>query len=341
MVDDTAQTQLAKLTSRLEKQRLFRAARRNQLSPLTQERLALIHQLEAATSSFLAATLTSATDDALAPFDAALKTVGSDISLARLRDRLLAQSKQADALCRRYEKEFDIHGLGERLPDMESRLTHARSVLLTARREVENLALLLQPVLELNDRLAIQGLPVFDLKSAAGPYAKPARLTHHLSRWLRDKTYRDIRRIVAPLEKKTGPVTEQIARFAARQTDLMVREHEQDLLTHDVEHTRGWLTAYVEAWASRLSHAQILAELRQVVADQMQSPAFRHALEAAPATCLPDSLQHLYSDVEAIDRRITQFYASFDARHAAGRIEQTDGDMIDRKRTPSNVSGTE
>ncbi len=336
-MEGTDHNQLIRLASRQEKQKLFKSALRARLKPLQKKRLALIATLETATSDFLTGAIPSTTDEALAPFDHVFAQLGTDLSLCQLRDNLQRQSRKASERCKRYEKEFNIYHLGETLPELEERLTQARTLMLAAHRKVEELSQHLAPVLALNDKLGTQQKPVIDLATLASVYARPASTTRHTLRWLTDSTYREVCHSVAAFEKTHGSLPVQIEQFSRSQTDLLVREQEHDLLTREVETTRNWLQAYVEDWASRLNDTQILGALRQAVADQMQSPDVRAALDATSATRLPDSLRQIYRDVEALDHRIHSFYSSFEARHAAGRIETNDGDMQDRRRTPSTI----
>lgn len=339
-MEGTDHDQLTRLASRQRKQKLFKSANQTQLKPLRQKRLALISALETATTDFLASALSSTADEALAPFDQVFAQLDNGLSLRQLRDGLLRQSQKASERCKRYEKEFNIYHLGETLPELEERLTHTRNIMLAARRKAEAQTLQLQPIFTLNEHLTARQKPILDHITLAGPYARPASTLRHSVRWLKDRSYREVCRAIARIEKTHGSLAEQIRLFAQSQTELLVREHEHDVLTREVETSRSWLHAYVDSWSSRLSEAQVLTALREMLADQMQSPDFRAALEASPTTRLPEGLRQLYREVEALDHRISHFYTSFEARHAAGRIETTDGEMQDRRRTPSTVGTT-
>lgn len=338
-MDLTHHRQLDRLADRTEKLQLFKAERRQRVKPLTHQRQRVLDHIDAEVSTYLAKTLPTSSDAMLAIYDRALHAVNAPMTLSAMRDHLRATSIEAAARCKRYEKDFNIHALGEKLPDLEKRLGQARTILLTARRAVEETALALRPVFDCNTKLAANNKPIIDAASLSGPYAKPASWLGHMMRLVSDKTYRAARRAIAQVERKSGPLAPLMQRYATQQTELMIHEQAHDLYAHDVETTRSWLSTYVDSWTARLSEPQVLAELRQYIADQMQIADFRAALDAQEATRLPDSLRQLYSDLDSADRRISQFYASFDLRHAAGRVESHDGEMTERKRTPSNISG--
>lgn len=275
----------------------YQAARRTELEPLYAKRRDLLATLEDEQTRFISSMLGDLTAEKLAPFDEAAKTAHMDIIPSALAEALRLQSEKAARQCMTYERERNIYGQAENLPQREEELQKAKTKLLSLQRELERheekLAAVKHYTIEQAENLA------------------KAKGFAHLRRLLSDKGYRTARALFAPLEQQGLRVADQLSILSALRIGQQVAEQETEVLEHDVTEQRGWVTAYVEAWTQRLSRPQLKHAVVQAIADQLTDPNVRQSLAAHFGRRWPNTISVLHGEITAIDESIKRFLLTF------------------------------
>lgn len=323
-----------RLAERQRKAGAYAQAKREQLAPLQAERAALLKTLDSALGHFMNSALPDLEPATLAPFDQAVAENFLDVSPTALVTKLRQQSASASKLCQRYEKEFNIYQLAEYLPDAERRLAELRGQLADAQRAYERLDAQLEPLAALNEKLGHMGLMPVTPETAAQFTRSPG--LKHYARLLRDTAYRMAYPTVATLETPSVTIADRLHERLRLQQELVVREQAAELAELETTRQRIWVEAFVTAWTSRLSEKQVLAEVRQAMADLMYEPGFRNSIQIRFERRYPVSLNTLFEQIDAIDARSRRFLLAFDANYEAGRIDPAT-DTPQRQRNATSV----
>lgn len=321
---------LKRLMNRQEKQRLFTVAHRRFVRPLSADRLKLIAEIEQKSKAFAFDTLVNLTSPLVETLETALKSAKSDVSLIKQRDRLREKSERAARRCQELETQFDIHRMGENLPQLEDRLMQSRLQVNALRREFERLSSELAALRELSPSLPV---PV-TAETVQTLYARKDSLLQHWLALLGNKPYRLVQKAL----KSVHDAQQKLSAFARLHTNLTLAEDQFDLQQREVDTTRNWLQIYVDTWGERFNDKQILEALRETIVDELQNSDVRAALKAQMPDRFPASLDTLYVELSRIDQKIHRFYANFEARYTVGREQSNDGEMAGRRRTPSQVA---
>lgn len=323
-----------RLEARQRKEQTYVQARREQLEPLEIQRASLIKAVEHSLGQFMLGALPGLEPDELKPFDDAAAENFLEFSASRLAESLRQQSERARKVCQRYEKEFDIYHMAEYLPDAEKKLTAFKSRLSETRRNADRIEASLEPLTDMNEKLAASGLPAISPETA-GQYSSTNRVQHY-TRLLKDRGYRMAAPVVAEIEADGVSLADRLQQRARLQQELLVREQETELCQNEVERQRGWVEAYVMAWTSRLTEKQIAHEVRQAICDEMQDSGFRHSVAIRFERRYPPALDALFAQLDMTNRRIRRFLTAFDANYAAGRVEIAE-ELASRQRLPGTV----
>lgn len=325
---------LDRLAARQRKEQVFTQARREHLAPMQAERAGLIKTLETTLANFMAGALPDLTEASLAPFEQAAKDNMLETGPTALATKLRRQSEHANKLCQRYEREFNIYHMAEYLPDEEKKLADARSRLADTQRSYERLEVELEPLTPLNEKLASLGYMPVTAETAAS-FTRTTGAAHYL-RLLRDKTYRTAWPVISAIETSGESITAKLRQRLVIQQELLVQEQAAELQDMEVQRQRCWVEAFVVAWTSRLSEKQILAEVRQAMADYMHEPGFRTSIAARFERRFPATLEPLFDKIGDLDKSTRRFIIGFDANYDAGRIE-IDEELASRQRIATSV----
>ncbi len=321
---------LSRLAARQRKEQVFAQAKREQLAPMQAERAGLIKTLETTLEHFMAGAMPDLSEASLAPFEQAVKDNMLEVGPTALAEKLKRQSEHANKLCQRYEREFNIYQMAEYLPDEEKRLSQARSKLADAQRSYERAEMELEPLAALNDKLSSLNLMPVTPETAA-QFTRSAGTSHYL-RLLRDKAYRTAWPVISAIESNGTSITDMMQQRLSMMQDLLVQEQQVELQDMEVTRQRGWVEAFVIAWTSRLSEKQILAEVRQAMADYMHEAGFRTNIAAHFERRYPATLESLFDKIDELNKSTRRFLLGFDANYEVGRIEVAD-ELASRQRT--------
>ena len=230
---------------------------------------------EQALTRFLEGTIPDLSPSSLAPYDEAARLHGSQPGPSLLLQRLRERTRKADALCRQYERDLNIYAQAEDLPEAERRAQSQSARLKSAQDLLATDETALAPLATLNSQRQQAGLPEITLHTLARFSAQAGWLRHHWCRFFLP----DYRRAVACLQQigqhEGLSVAALLARRDRRRQELVVLDMQADLALEALRRQRALVQAYVENWASRLSEADLLREIRQAMADMMLDPRFR------------------------------------------------------------------
>jgi hypothetical protein len=291
------QSTIESLEARQRRSADYQAARRTELEPLYAKRRELVEALEEEQTRFISAMLGDLTAEKLTPFDEAAKAAHMDIFPSALAEALRLQSEKAARQCMTYERERNIYGQAENLPQREEELSKSKTRLLSLSRDLE----------AHEEKLA--AVKHYTIEQAEG--LARAKGLGHFRRWLTDANYRNARALFAPLEQQGQRVADQLAILVALRIGQQVAEQETEVLEHDVAEQRGWVTAYVEAWTQRLSRPQLKHAVAQAIADQLADPNIRQSLAAHFGRRWPNAISVLHGEIAALDESIKRFLITF------------------------------
>lgn len=281
--------QMQKFETRQRKAQAYLAARRDELEPVKLERNLIVKELEIQLARFAAGAIPDLKTETLQPLHDAAVASHTAFDPFRLLRHLHSEADMAEKLCARYEKEFDIYTLAEKLPESELRLAELKNRMSETARQLDRLTMELEP---------LDNLPA------------PRQGLSHVMSMVFSSTYRH----ASALHREMGDISAKQQEQNRLQQELLVREVLFETQQAEVERQRNWVMAYVTAWTSRARPQQDIAAMREAFCDALQDTLYRHHIAALFGRRFPVHIETIFSTIDQLDRQARRFISDFDAR---------------------------